>query len=120
MRKALLIVVTLMVMGATTFCVSYLHALNSEGFQFASEEVRRSKSVEQIVGRVRSVELPLSGPFDEKFVGDRVTATMRLIVIGTTTDAAVVASATKLNGRWQLTKLEVNDRLIDLGATSSR
>ena len=98
----------LVLIGIATFAGSYWLTINSEAFGFASEQVRRSKVVTDIVGPVTEVKLPVSAPFEEKMRGDSRTASLELLVSGTKGRATVLAQVAKERGVWRLTELQVN------------
>jgi hypothetical protein len=94
------------------FCgLLYVWGTHSAGYVFLDQAVRKSSSIQLIVGDVRSVRLR---GYHDKTDGSKEWVTMTLHVTGSKGEVTVTAAAKRVNDIWSVTGASVGGERIDL------
>jgi hypothetical protein len=86
--------------------IGYVVGVNSAAMAFADQTIRRSESVHQRIGEVRTVRLKLWGfSLSSEYSGDR--AELNLAVEGSTGAIDVTMNLKELDGRWTIVEASI-------------
>jgi hypothetical protein len=87
---------------------------HSEGFQFVEGTVRASREIQNRVGNVRKVTLPVFGLYREKFVGSDKWVKMMVDVEGDRDTVRMQTALQKKNGVWTITESSIGSQQVNL------
>ena len=87
---------------------------HSEGFAFVEGRVRASREIQNRVGNVRKVSLPVFGQYREKFVNSDRWVKMMVYVEGDRGAVTVSTELKKQNGAWTITDSSIGTQHVDL------
>lgn len=102
----------LVFLGLALFSGSYVWEINSDGFRFVEQQLRKSSALQSQIGPVEKVELPIYYNYHQKDSGADSWLKMSLRVRGVTRTAKVDVKAKRINGAWEIEEIMVDGRPI--------
>lgn len=100
--------------GIVMWATAVYWGSHSEGFQFVEGKVRASREIQNRVGNVRKVSLPVFGQYREKFVNSDRWVKMMVDVEGDKGAVTVSTALQKKNGVWTITESSIGTQHVDL------
>lgn len=110
-RSALLLAVTA---GVIFYVGLYVWGAHSEGYRFIDGAIRASPEIHERVGDIKRVRLSFFGGYRERFIDSDIRTAMVVSVVGSKGAVDVHASATKIEGRWRISKASIDGQAVRL------
>ncbi|HEV7611865.1 MAG TPA: hypothetical protein VGO37_08330 [Steroidobacteraceae bacterium] len=102
------------VLGVVMWAIAVFWGMHSEGFHFVEGKIRASQEIQNRVGIVQNITLPVSGKYREKFVGSDKWVWMTVDVAGDKGTVTLRTALQKENNIWRITQSSIGDQKIDL------
>jgi len=85
-----------------------------EEFEYVERLIRHSHNVEERVGLVQEVNLPLLGSFKETYLNDSTLLFMSVKVVGSKRTTSINIDAVRRDGAWKVEKASADGVQISL------
>lgn len=92
----------------------HFYRAHGEAFQFASQAIRKSATIQQRIGDVQEIRLGILESYKERLVGSTMYVHMAVHVAGSSGSAQVVIDSRKVKGIWVIADASIGTEAIDL------